>query len=143
MSRPTTVIEPASGWMTPVATFISVDLPAPFSPSRACTSARRTSIETSFSAATPANDFDTPRMTRVSSDSSAGRPGSAATVGAAAVPVPSRSAVSGAVVRGAVVSGAVDPSGRETAVPVPGAPVAVGCSFTGPASCAAMTVVSG
>ena len=39
--------------VAPEATFISVDLPAPFSPSRACTSPGSTSNETSVSAATP------------------------------------------------------------------------------------------
>ena len=44
-------IVPLSGGVAPDATFISVDLPAPFSPSRACTSPGSTSNETSVSAA--------------------------------------------------------------------------------------------
>ena len=44
---------PPSGAVAPEATFINVDLPAPFSPSRACTSPGSTSNETSVSAATP------------------------------------------------------------------------------------------
>src|SRR6476646_1601842 len=43
--------------------FISVDLPAPFSPSRACTSPRRTSNETPSFATTPGNSL---RMSRIS-----------------------------------------------------------------------------
>ena len=49
--RRRTTIVPPSGAVAPEATFISVDLPAPFSPSRACTSPGSTSKETSVSAA--------------------------------------------------------------------------------------------
>ena len=49
--EPSKMIVPASGAVVPEATFIRVDLPAPFSPSRACTSPGRTSNETSVSAA--------------------------------------------------------------------------------------------
>ena len=45
------MIVPSSGVVAPEATFINVDLPAPFSPSRACTSPGSTSNETSVSAA--------------------------------------------------------------------------------------------
>ena len=45
------MIVPASGVVVPEATFINVDLPAPFSPSSACTSPGSTSNETSVSAA--------------------------------------------------------------------------------------------
>ena len=48
---PSKTIVPLSGAVAPEATFISVDLPAPFSPSRACTSPGSTSNETSVSAA--------------------------------------------------------------------------------------------
>src|ERR1700757_3378470 len=47
--------------------FISVDLPAPFSPSSACTSPRRTSNETSSFATTPGNSLRMPRISRTSS----------------------------------------------------------------------------
>src|SRR5215475_6373224 len=47
--------------------FISVDLPAPFSPSSACTSPRRTSNETSSFATTPGNTLRMPRISRTSS----------------------------------------------------------------------------
>ena len=49
---PSTSIVPLSGAIVPEATFISVDLPAPFSPSRAWTSPAATSRETSVSART-------------------------------------------------------------------------------------------
>ena len=48
---PSRKISPLSGGVAPEAMFISVDLPAPFSPSSACTSPRCTSKETSVSAA--------------------------------------------------------------------------------------------
>ena len=51
--RPSKTIAPPSGAVAPEATFISVDFPAPFSPSSACTSPGSTSNETSVSAATP------------------------------------------------------------------------------------------
>src|SRR4029453_4232577 len=44
--------------------FISVDLPAPFSPSSACTSPRRTSNETSSLATTPGNSLRIPCISR-------------------------------------------------------------------------------
>src|SRR5690606_38746041 len=50
---PSNVIVPASGWSTPDRQRASVDLPAPFSPTRACTSPRSTSRWTSSSAVTP------------------------------------------------------------------------------------------
>jgi hypothetical protein len=49
---------PESGWSVPEATFIRVDLPAPFSPRSACISPARTSNETSCSAATLAKLFE-------------------------------------------------------------------------------------
>src|SRR5690554_1712341 len=42
----------------PQRIFISVDLPAPFSPSKACTSPAWTSSDTSCRALTPGNDFE-------------------------------------------------------------------------------------
>src|SRR5213592_3589494 len=44
--------------------FISVDFPAPFSPSRACTSPSRRSKSTWSSASTPGNRFVMPRSSR-------------------------------------------------------------------------------
>ena len=44
---------PESGCVVPVATFMRVDLPAPFSPRMACTSPGRMCTDTSVSAATP------------------------------------------------------------------------------------------
>src|SRR5262245_48775673 len=60
MSCSRTSSVPASGWWAPVTTLMSVDLPAPFSPTRACTSPGRRSKETPLSACTPANDLRTP-----------------------------------------------------------------------------------
>ena len=45
---------PESGWTAPVRILISVDLPAPFSPTMACTSPARRSSDTSRRACTPA-----------------------------------------------------------------------------------------
>src|SRR6266567_2614736 len=47
--------------------FMSVDFPAPFSPSSACTSPRRTSNETSSFATTPGNSLRMPRISRTRS----------------------------------------------------------------------------
>src|SRR3972149_11479454 len=52
-------IVPPSGWCAPVMTLISVDLPAPFSPSNACTSPARSENDTPLSARTAPNDFVT------------------------------------------------------------------------------------
>ena len=49
---PSTRISPSSGVWTPDSVLISVDLPAPLSPSRQWTSPGRTSNDTSFSAIT-------------------------------------------------------------------------------------------
>src|SRR4051794_36486764 len=54
-SRPSNSIRPESLAYTPVSTLISVDLPAPFCPIRACTSPRATSKRASRSAGTPRN----------------------------------------------------------------------------------------
>ena len=48
---------PRSGASAPVMILISVDLPAPFSPTSAWTSPAASSNETPLSARTPANDF--------------------------------------------------------------------------------------
>ena len=45
-ARPSQTISPSSGWWAPASTLISVDLPAPFWPSRQCTSPARTSRST-------------------------------------------------------------------------------------------------
>src|SRR5215207_2668232 len=52
---------PSSGLYTPVMTLIRVDFPAPFSPTRACTSPSRSSKETSSRASTPGNRLVTRR----------------------------------------------------------------------------------
>ena len=54
-------IVPESGRCTPASIFTIVDFPAPFSPTRACASPPYRSKETSRTAATAPNDFDTPR----------------------------------------------------------------------------------
>src|SRR5436305_11873324 len=54
----------SNGWM-PAIDLISVDLPAPLSPTRAITSPSRTSKSTSFSACTDPNDLETPRNSSV------------------------------------------------------------------------------
>src|SRR5438876_11795922 len=55
---PATISVPASGVSAPVMILISVDLPAPFSPTSAWTSPAASAKETPFSARTPANDFE-------------------------------------------------------------------------------------
>ena len=59
---PETISVPASGVSAPVMIRMSVDLPAPFSPTSACTSPARRSKETPVSAWTPANDFVIERL---------------------------------------------------------------------------------
>src|SRR5919201_4804239 len=49
----------------PATHLISVDLPAPLSPTSAITSPSRTSKSTSVSACTDPNDLETPRSSRV------------------------------------------------------------------------------
>src|SRR5213080_2901111 len=58
---------PASGLTAPLTTFISVDLPAPFSPTRAWTSPRRSSRSTPLRACVEPNRLLMPRITRASS----------------------------------------------------------------------------
>src|SRR6476646_4192451 len=60
-------MEPSSGGCTPVSTLISVDFPAPFSPTRACTSPAWSSRDTASSAVTPAKCFVTPTAARTGS----------------------------------------------------------------------------
>ena len=59
VSPPTSIVPP-SGWCAPVMTLMSVDLPAPFSPSNACTSPACKSNETPFNARTAPKAFVTP-----------------------------------------------------------------------------------
>src|SRR5689334_17134188 len=66
---PRQVIAPASGWCAPARTLISVDLPAPFWPSRQCTSPALTSRSTPSSARTPGNCLTIPRITRRDAES--------------------------------------------------------------------------
>src|SRR2546422_81102 len=63
---------PASGRWTPARTLISVDLPAPFWPSRQCTSPARTSSATPSSARTPGKVFTTSVKRRVGEADRAG-----------------------------------------------------------------------
>ena len=51
-----------SGWTTPVMILMSVDLPAPFSPSRAWISPGMSASETSSSAWISPNRLETPRI---------------------------------------------------------------------------------
>src|SRR6185503_17915106 len=84
-ARPATVSVPASGRSAPVMILMSVDLPAPFSPTSAWTSPGRRSNDTPRSARTPSKDFEMPAaesrrsvMARDDIASSCGRqPGSA------------------------------------------------------------------
>ncbi|CAM2339414.1 hypothetical protein BVIET440_180125 [Burkholderia vietnamiensis] len=57
--------------------FISVDLPAPFSPISACTVPRRTRNCTPSSATTPGKDLPTPRTSSRQSDAAAAGPADA------------------------------------------------------------------
>ena len=57
---PCQAIVPSSGWWAPASTLISVDLPAPFWPSRQCTSPARTSRSTPSRARTPGNVLTMP-----------------------------------------------------------------------------------
>ncbi len=60
--RPSTAMVPSSGCCSPYSTFISVDLPAPFSPMRAWTSPHSTSKSTSSLATTSGKRFVMPRI---------------------------------------------------------------------------------
>ena len=53
---------PSSGWCAPESTLIRVDLPAPFWPSRQCTSPERTARSIPSSARTPGNCLTMPRI---------------------------------------------------------------------------------
>src|SRR4051812_4462388 len=61
---PRTSTEPPSGARTPAKIFPSVDLPAPFSPTSACTDPDRTATVASVSALVPPKCFETPRASR-------------------------------------------------------------------------------
>src|SRR5436190_24253277 len=63
-SLPSKRISPLSAVCVPAMHLISVDLPAPLSPTSAITSPCRTSKSTSLSAWTEPNDFVTPRSWR-------------------------------------------------------------------------------
>src|ERR1700677_5181581 len=70
-SCPSTSSSPASGWYTPARIFTRGDLPAPFSPTRACTSPAYSSIDPSSIACTAPHDFaawlgptDAPALTK-------------------------------------------------------------------------------
>src|SRR6476660_115798 len=61
---PANVISPESACSAPARMFMSVDLPAPFSPSRAWTSPARASKSTWSLARTPGKDLTTPTASR-------------------------------------------------------------------------------
>src|SRR5918996_5554170 len=61
---PSSRISPASREHAPLRIFISVDLPAPFSPRSTCTSPRRSSKLTWSLASTPGNRLVIPRSSR-------------------------------------------------------------------------------
>src|SRR5262249_24276131 len=65
---------PSSGWWTPASIFTTVDLPAPFSPTRACASPPQRSIEASTTARTAPNAFAA-CTSETSAGSGAGEPG--------------------------------------------------------------------
>ncbi len=68
---PRNCTSPASAWYTPAITLMRVDLPAPFSPRRACISPPTTSKLTPLKALTPANALLIPLATRSPSAGSA------------------------------------------------------------------------
>ena len=65
VSTPSTRIVPASGRFSPERIPIRVDLPAPFSPSRQCTSPRRRVRSTRSFASTPGNAFVIPTSSTI------------------------------------------------------------------------------
>jgi hypothetical protein len=65
MVSPSNITVPASFSYTPERIFISVDFPAPFSPTIPCTIPRAISMETLSSAFTPGNDLLTSLMERM------------------------------------------------------------------------------
>src|SRR4051812_14002561 len=65
-SRPSTRMCPSSGRCIPYSVFISVDLPAPFSPTMACTSPRATRSSMSLFATTPGKRLVIPRSSTAS-----------------------------------------------------------------------------
>ena len=58
---PSTLMVPSSGFCTPYRIFISVDLPAPFSPTRAWIVPARMVMSMSWLATTPGNRLPMPR----------------------------------------------------------------------------------
>src|SRR6478752_5925314 len=69
VGSPRQVMVPASGWWAPARVLIRVDFPAPFWPSRQCTSPARTSRSTPSRARTPGNCLTIPRITRRGAES--------------------------------------------------------------------------
>src|SRR5580698_10966429 len=63
-ATPSSVASPRSARSAPDSIFKSVDLPAPFSPSSACTSPLRTCSSTSSNALTPGNCLQTSRTSK-------------------------------------------------------------------------------
>src|SRR5262245_21828385 len=85
MSRPSNTMRPAVGRSTPVRQLKNVDLPAPFGPMPARSSPRRTSTETSRSAASPPNWTDSPSVRRMTGAPAPRRTSSGATGAAVTV----------------------------------------------------------
>src|SRR6185503_6087410 len=81
-ARPSTRTTPSSGRYSPARTFMSVLLPAPFSPSRAWISPCRRSRSTWSFASTPGNDLTIPTASRAfDNDATGGASGSVAVIG--------------------------------------------------------------
>src|SRR5690349_21633188 len=85
IARPFTRTTPSSGRYSPASTFMSVLLPAPFSPSSAWISPGRKSKSTWSFASTPGNDLTIPTASRAFGDDAAwGATGSVAGIGSGA-----------------------------------------------------------
>src|SRR3569833_1857436 len=86
-STPSSDTVPAAGWFTPNKTLSSVDLPAPFSPMRPCTSPQRTSSDTWSSASTPGKRTVMPSKCRYGSLDASAAAGEGACTGTEASPM--------------------------------------------------------
>src|SRR2546421_13079967 len=84
--RPSTNISPSSGRYRPVRMFESVLFPAPFSPSKACTSPAAASKSTPSFATTPGNRFVIPRIETAGTGGAPSAPLLSSSVGTGASP---------------------------------------------------------